>query len=109
MMVFGAAVAFLLYRRTSGPLEIKGALTDPGSRHALAAGIGRSGTHLRYLTALSVAPVVVVLPVFQTTPLLVAGLSLLFMPHRLEQVTWRLDVAAAVVVVGATVVSLAAS
>ncbi len=46
------------------------------------------------------------MPLLQLTPLLVAGLSVVFLPRRLERVTWRVGASAFVVVVGATAVSL---
>lgn len=107
VMAVTATLGLSLYRRATGGVDVVGALTGPGSRHALAAGLVGAVAQLFYLRALSVAPVVLVLPIFQTTPLVVAVLSLAFMPHRLEQVTWKLGVAAAVVVAGATLVALA--
>ncbi|WP_336036206.1 DMT family transporter [Halobacterium yunchengense] len=59
-----------------------------------------------YFAALSLLPVVVVVPIFQTAPLLVLVFSAVLLPRRLERVTPRLVGAAAVVVVGTTVVSL---
>lgn len=48
----------------------------------------------------------VVVPIIQASPLVVIALSAVFLPKRLERVTWRLVVAATVVVTGATLVSL---
>jgi drug/metabolite transporter (DMT)-like permease len=48
----------------------------------------------------------VVVPILQAAPLLVVGLSVAFLPRRLERVTPRLVAAAAAVVVGTVVVSL---
>lgn len=56
--------------------------------------------------ALDIAPVVIVIPLIQTSPLIVVVLSLAFLPRRLELITPRLVVGAVVVVVGATLVSL---
>jgi drug/metabolite transporter (DMT)-like permease len=51
-------------------------------------------------------PVDGVVPIFQTAPLLVLVFSAALLPRRLERVTPRLVAAAAVVVVGTTIVSL---
>lgn len=109
VMAVAASVAFGLVRRLRAPVSVREAVTGTGGRYAVAAGVVGAASYLLYLWALSVAPVVVVLPVFQTVPLLVAALSLAFMPRHLERVTWRLGVAATVVVVGASMVSLAAA
>ncbi|RQG92248.1 EamA family transporter [Natrarchaeobius chitinivorans] len=69
-------------------------------------GISTTVGFLSYFAALEFAPVVVVIPLLQLTPLLVVVLSLLFLPARLERVNWRVGTSALVVVVGATVVSL---
>jgi len=69
-------------------------------------GISTTLAFVAYFAALELAPVVVVMPLLQLTPLLVVALSALFLPRRLERVTWRVGVAAAVVVVGATLVSV---
>jgi len=69
-------------------------------------GISTTLAFVAYFAALEVAPVVVVMPLLQLTPLLVVALSALFLPRRLERVTWKVGVAAAVVVVGATLVSV---
>ncbi len=69
-------------------------------------GISTTLAFVAYFAALELAPVVVVMPLLQLTPLLVVALSALFLPRRLERVTWKVGVAAAVVVVGATLVSV---
>ena len=61
---------------------------------------------IAYFAALAVAPVVIVVPLLQTVPLIVMGLSWFLMPQRLERVTWRLSTAATVVVIGAAIVGI---
>ena len=63
---------------------------------------------MTYFAALDMAPVVVVIPIFDSVPLLVVAFSALFMPSHLERVTWRVGVAAVAVVAGAVIVTLSA-
>ncbi|MFP9062598.1 EamA family transporter [Natrialbaceae archaeon A-chndr2] len=75
----------------------------------LGAGVSSTFALVAYFAALEVAPVVVVVPLLQTTPLLVVVLSALFLPQRLEKVTPAVIAAAAVVVIGAALVSISGS
>ena len=61
---------------------------------------------LAYFRALEIAPVVLVVPIVQILPLIVIGLSFLFL-KRLEVITWKLVLAAMSVVVGAAIVTWA--
>lgn len=70
------------------------------------AGIAATVAFVAYLLALEVTTVVVVMPILQTNPLIVLVLSTLFLPAHLERVTWRLGVAACIIVLGATIVSV---
>lgn len=108
IMILAAATSFLGYRRLRGALGIHASLVGPHGKWYLAAAVAGTVTFITYFAALDIAPVVFVIPITQTTPLLVAGLSLAFLPQHLERVTWRLGLSAALVVVGATLVSLAA-
>ncbi len=72
----------------------------------LGAGITTTGGLVSYFLALEVAPVVIVVPIMQTTPLLVVILSAIFLPQRLERVTAVLAVASVVVVVGTGLVAM---
>lgn len=69
------------------------------------AGVANTVFLLAYYSALEVADVVLVVPIQQTSPLLVVVLSYLFL-RRLERVTWPLLVAAGVIVSGAILVSV---
>lgn len=73
----------------------------------LAAGVSSFLGIAGIFAGLEVAPVVLVIPLVQIVPLLVLILSALFMPRRLEEVTWRLLLAAILVVLGAILVSIA--
>ena len=76
-------------------------------RWYVAAGVTSAVGLLAYFAALETVPVVIAIPIIQTAPLLVIVLSIAFLPRQLERVTWRLVAAAVIVVVGATLVSLA--
>lgn len=79
---------------------------DGTLRWYIAAGVAATGGFVSYLLALEVTSVVVVMPILQTNPLLVVLLSAAFLPRRLERVSPRLVVAACVIVVGVTIVSI---
>ena len=72
----------------------------------LAAGITSALGIIAYFAALDGAPVVVVVPLITTSPLMVVLLSYVFLPQRLERITWRLVAAATVVVIGASIVGI---
>lgn len=80
--------------------------SDTAIRWYIVAGIATTGAFVSYLLALDITSVVVVMPILQTNPLLVTLLSAVFLPRRLERVTARLVLAACVIVIGATVVSI---
>ncbi|SDK00379.1 DMT family transporter [Natronorubrum texcoconense] len=100
-----ATIGFVGYLRLTDSLRripIRAASTG----WFVAGGVSTTVGFVAYFAALEIAPVVVVMPLLQLTPLLVVVLSVLFLPRRLERVTWPVVVAALVVVVGATLVSL---
>ncbi|MWV41367.1 DMT family transporter [Natrialba sp. INN-245] len=94
--------AYLVVTRSVRRISLRSASTA----WYVAAGVSTTIGFVAYFAALEVAPVVLVMPLLQLTPLLVAGLSVVFLPRRLERVTWRVGASAFVVVVGATAVSL---
>lgn len=102
--VVAATLGFGTYVLLYSSFEVP--IGEPIFRWYIGAGLAASVGLTLYYAALEVAPVVIVVPILQTMPLFVLLLSFLFLPQRLERVTVRLGVAAAVVVVGATVVSL---
>lgn len=71
-----------------------------------AAGVSTTIGFTAYFAALEIGSVALVMPLLQLTPLIVVVLSMLFLPQRLERVTWRVTASAAVVVIGATIVSV---
>lgn len=101
-----ATIAFLAYLRARGTLPEVAELKRGNTRWYLAAGVANTTFLVSYYAALSVAPVVLVSPIMQMSPLLVLAISYLFL-KRLETVTWRLVAGALVVVAGGIAVSLA--
>lgn len=98
----GAAFFGYLWWRDTLP---RTGLLGPGWSWKLAAGLGNTLFLLAYFAAIAVAPVAVVFPIMQTSPLVVAVISFLFL-QRLERVTLRLVAGALIVVVGAIAVTL---
>ncbi|MFB6251748.1 MAG: EamA family transporter [Halobellus sp.] len=70
------------------------------------AGVTNTLFLLGYYVALTVAPVNVVSPLIVTNTLFVVVLSALFMPERLERVSWQLLAASAVVVAGVALITV---
>ncbi|MFC5277447.1 DMT family transporter [Halorubrum rubrum] len=79
---------------------------NPHMRWYVGAGLASTVGLLAYFGAIASAPVVIAIPITHTAPLIVIALSVLFLPERLERITWPLVAAAAVVVVGASLVTL---
>ncbi|MGM0398466.1 MAG: EamA family transporter [Halobacteriota archaeon] len=105
IMTAAALVSHTAYHRLSG-----GRLYRPGRtadlRWYLVAALASTFGLTAYFLALQVAPVVVVIPIIQLSPLGVIAISAAFLPRELERVTWKLAAAATIVVVGAILVSL---
>lgn len=103
----GAAWAgFVFYLRWKNALPRLGRLPSTDLRWYALAGIANTLFLIGYYIGLELAPVNVVVPIIITNALFVIVLSALFMPRRLERVTWRLVAAALVVVVGAMIVTV---
>lgn len=107
VMLGTATVGYLASERLRGRLDVAAALSAGERRWYVGAGVAGTAALVGYFAALATAPVVVVVPVLQTAPLLVVGLSVVFLPRRLERVTPRLAGATVVVAVGTVLVSLA--
>lgn len=105
VMVTAATVGYVGYVYAAGRLELPDVRAAP-IRWYVGCGLGSTLALVGYFAALGMLPVVVAVPIFQTAPLVVVVLSVLWLPHRLERVTPRLVAAAGVVVVGTTIVSL---
>lgn len=108
IMILSAIVGFFAYRLYARPPSVRAIAGDASARWYVAAGVCGALAWLAYFAALDLAPVVVVIPIFDSTPLLVVAFSALFMPTHLERVTWRVAGAAVAVVTGAIIVSLSA-
>jgi len=99
-----ATAGFLAYLRARNDLPSPGALVGRNAKWYAVAGLANTGFLCLYYLALSVAPVSVVVPIIQTSPLVVMVLSVAFL-SRLERVTWKLLTGACVVVGGAVVLT----
>ncbi len=101
-----AAVILFVYLWGRSQLPSRSDFGRLNLRWYIGAGLFNSLFLLAYFRALEVAPVVLVVPIIQIIPLVVIGLSFLFLQH-LEVITWKLVLAATIVVVGATIVTWA--
>lgn len=101
-----ATVGFTAYLRYRNALPDPEVLRSGDTRLFVVAGVLSTLFLLGYYTALSLAPVNVVTPILATSTLFVVVLSALFMPTRLERVTWTLVGAAVVVVVGVAIITV---
>lgn len=100
-----ATVGFTGYLRWRGVLPGRELFRSPDRRWFALAGVGNTAFLVGYYVALEIAPVNVVAPIIVTNTLFVVVLSALYMPSRLERVTWRLGVAAGVVVAGVILIT----
>lgn len=99
-----ALVAFSLYLAWHGSLPRPADFPSGSVRWYVLAGLASAGFMLAYYAGLSVSRVSVVVPIMQTSPLLVVLASAVFL-RRSEKVTPRLATAAAVIVAGAITVT----
>lgn len=105
VMMTTAFGSYIGYRRLRGP-AVPALVRNPHTRWYVSAGVASTVGLLTYFGALASAPVVIVVPITHTAPLIVIALSAVFLPFDLERVTWRLVTAAVVVVLGASLVTL---
>ena len=101
-----ATIGFVGYLAFVGELRFDRLQLNRTFGWYLGAGLTSGIGIITLFAALETAPVVLVIPLLQTVPLLVLILSLMFMPRRLELITMRLVIGALVVVIGAMLVSL---
>jgi drug/metabolite transporter (DMT)-like permease len=99
-----AGVGFTAYLRYRGTLASMALPEQSQRRWFLAAAVANTLSVLAYYAALKVSRVVVVVPIIQTSPLMVAVLAYAFFSH-LERISWRLIAASLLVVFGAVVVT----
>jgi drug/metabolite transporter (DMT)-like permease len=105
VMSVSAAIGYAAYVRVTRAITLPDLQRGPTTLYVLC-GLTSTFAFLSYFVALSLLPVVVVVPILQAAPLLVLVFSAVFLPQRLEHITLRLVAAALVVVVGTTIVSL---
>lgn len=108
VMIVSSFCGFFAYRVLYGAIPIRSVRDDPGLKWYVAAGVSGGFAFVTYFAALDVAPVVVVIPIFASAPILVVVLSALFMPRHLERVTWRVVGGAIAVAIGVVLVTLRA-
>lgn len=102
-----AGVIFLaLYLGLRGSIPTPADLPSGDVRWYVLSGVASSLSMLAYYGGLSISRVSVVVPIMQTSPLLVVGASALFLSD-LERVSRQLVAAALVVIVGAIAVTVA--
>lgn len=99
-----ATAGFLAYLRLRNDLPTLAVFRTRSVRWYLLAGLANTAFLFLYYASLSIAPVSVVVPIIQTSPLIVMVLSVAFL-SRLERVTWKLLTGACVVVGGAVVLT----
>lgn len=102
----GASVGLLVYLGATDSLPRPTAFDRQELPWLAGAGVANTVFLLAYYVALDVAPVSVVVPLVQTSPLLVIVVSLLLVRDDLERVGPRLVVGALIAVVGAIGVTL---
>lgn len=100
-----ATLGFLLYLLWRDAIPAIGGIERSTLRWYLAAGVVNSVFHFAYYFAISLAPVVLVVPIVQMSPLIVAAVSYRYVQH-LERVTPRLVIGALIVIMGGITVSL---
>lgn len=101
-----ATAGFAVYLYWRGALPGRSLLRSADVKWLVLAGLANTLFLASYYVGLAVAPVNVVLPIVITNALFVLVISAVVMPERLERVTWRLAVAAGVVVVGAVLITV---
>lgn len=101
-----ATLGFALYLAWTSGLPRRSDVARSELPWLVGAGLANTVFLLGYYSALELEPVSVVVPLVQSSPLLVIGLSVLFVRDDLEEVTWRLAAGAAIVVAGAIGVTL---
>jgi drug/metabolite transporter (DMT)-like permease len=106
VVVSTAFVGFTVYARTVSTLPAPSVVNEPYAKWLLGAGVATTIGLLAAFSAVRTAPVVIAVPLIQTSPLLVMLLSALFLSSKLEEVTPEVVASTVVIIVGATVVSL---
>jgi drug/metabolite transporter (DMT)-like permease len=101
-----ALSVFVLYLIWRDSLPGREDVFNEDFRWVVLAGLSSTGFLLAYYAGLSVSRVSIVVPIVQTSPLLVVAMSIVFL-SRLERVTPKLIVSATIIVAGGIIVTLA--
>lgn len=101
-----ATISFTLYLRLQGALPSPTVLRSDNTRWFIFAGLANTVFLVGYYVSLEMAPVNVVIPVLTTSTLFTVILSAVFLPERLERVTWKIIAAATVVVLGVVAITV---
>jgi len=101
-----AGVGFLTYLWWTGGLPDLRTVDRRELPWLVAAGVANTLFLLGYYGALELEPVSLVVPLVQSSPLVVILLSVLFVSDDLERITWRLTAGALIAVAGAVGVTL---
>lgn len=101
-----AIIGFTFYLRYSGMLPTYTDLQTVNTKWYIGAGLGNTLFVVCLYAGLSVAPVTIVYPIIPTNILFVLLLSAIFLPNRLETITWRLVIASMVIVLGVIIITL---
>lgn len=104
--MIAGATGFFLYLLWRDDLPQAQDLVTRDAAWFAAAGLSSALFLFAFYAGIEVAPVVVVVPIMQTSPLIVAAISFVFL-QRLERVTPRLVAGAVMVVAGTVAVTLA--
>lgn len=105
IVVAATGMAAYLRLRNEFPSVSLGSLDSETRKWILLAGMTNTTFLFAYYAALEIAPVVLVVPIVQMSPLVVVVLSLLFL-SRMERVTPRLVASAMIIIAGAIIVTL---
>lgn len=104
--VVAAFVGFTYYTWAKTGLPSWDLLRQDYFKWYLGAGITTTVGLLAAFTSLQIAPIVIAVPLIQTSPLVVLGLSAVFLPSKLERVTPLIVGSTVIIIVGAIIVSL---
>lgn len=105
VMASSATISYILYLVWTESLH-QVPIQSSATVWYLVGGVSTTIGFAAYFLALEVSSVALVMPLLQLTLLIVVGLSVQFLPQRLERVTWRVTASAIVVVIEATIISV---
>lgn len=105
VMACSATICYTLYLAWTNSLT-RIPIRSSNTAWYIAGGVSTTIGFITYFAALEIGSVALVMPLLQLTPLIVIGVSALFLPQRLERVTWRVIASGIFVVIGATIVSI---